>query len=129
MVVDYLQRMHTDKPCKSEEERMATLSACVRDIALYQKIPVLCLSSLSRANLLRGSGQLDYDHWGHIQIEKEARDGQQPQFKLSLDGQRFGPHFDPEYLDMHEAGTHFVERIPLPQAQDDHDFTSDSQSY
>lgn len=111
VVIDYLQKIRPDKEYKSDEARITDFSATVTAIAKDLRIPVLCISSLSHEGKLRGSRAMEYDHWGHVQIEKQDQktEAGHYMFRVSLDGQRFGPQFEPSSIFMIPDENRFAE--------------------
>lgn len=72
VVVDYLQLMRAAKEIKERRHQVEAVSQGLKTLALQYKVPVLCLSSLSRASnddknkpptlaSLRESGELEHD--------------------------------------------------------------------
>jgi len=67
MIVDYLQILNSGKKHRDKRADVEAVSGLLKNVAMQYKIPVLCLSSLSRGNndpsmaSLRESGELEHD--------------------------------------------------------------------
>jgi hypothetical protein len=72
VVVDYLQLIRAPKDIKDRRHQVEAVSQGLKTLALHHKVPILCLSSLSRASTdeknkpptlasLRESGELEHD--------------------------------------------------------------------
>ena len=127
VVIDYLQRIRPEKDYKSDEQRISDLSMTVTEIAKDLRLPIVGLASLNRTEKLRGSGQLDYDAWGHIRLEAAEKcdvDGNLP-VTMHLDKQRFGPRLDPQVMILSGAEGCFQNPAPAGEewtpGEDDRD--------
>ena len=93
--VDYLQAIRLAGGSAIDEyERVSEVSDVLRHCAKRFNVPVVAISSLSRKDELRGSGQLDYDATTHIRLTVES-EGEPPDYHRVVvgyvDKNRFGP--------------------------------------
>ena len=93
LVVDYIQRISEKaKRDESEASRVGNISRTLANIAKEVRCPMIAISSLSRAGNLRGSGDLDYDAWAWINMDKASDWGPKNlKYTVSFEKQRFGP--------------------------------------
>ena len=95
LVLDYLQAMTPDQKYRSDESKITDFSGTCRAIAKDLRVCVLAIATLSNEGNLRGSGQIGYDAWGHINL-RQADDYAIPgnmHYQADIEKQRFGPTF------------------------------------
>lgn len=101
LVVDYIQRLMGDPGVRygTEEEKIATSSTALANLAKETGIPVLAIAAENRAGELRGSGILDYDAYCKLRLAKaEDWTPQNLVYEASFTKQRFGPQAEPQRM-------------------------------
>ncbi len=108
VVVDYLQRIMPDSHMQknSDESKVREISTTLANMAKETGVPVVAVSSLSRAGNLRGSGQIEYDAYSMLRIDKAEHPSDPSKqwrvdnlvYSINVEKQRFGPPAETQYL-------------------------------
>lgn len=110
IVIDYLQRIIPDKHMakNNDESKIREISTTLANMAKETGVPIVALSALSHNGHLRGSGQIQYDAYSILRIDK-ADHPQDPSlqwrvdnliYAINIDKQRFGPPAETQYLQL-----------------------------
>jgi replicative DNA helicase len=135
IVIDYLQRIIPDKHMlkSSDEAQIRAISTTLANMAKETKIPIIAISSLSRAGHLRGSGQIDYDVYAALRMERADHPEDYSKrwtldnlvYALHFDSQRFGPPAETQYLTLlGDEG-----RLSEPEREARHDSSYHQENY
>jgi archaellum biogenesis ATPase FlaH len=111
LIVDYLQLVHAPRDIRERRLQVESVSQALKTLAVQYKVPVVCMSSLSRAEVgnrdrrpqlsdLRESGELEHDadvilllHRGFQQEETELIVAKNRNGRVGVTSLRFRPEF------------------------------------
>jgi len=91
-ILDYLQAFKRDEGIRKEHEHVEMCTNTVRECAKEFGVPILAMASESKDQGLRYSGQIEYDAYGIMRIEKA--EGYSPHnlvHQCTIYKNRFGP--------------------------------------
>jgi len=114
-MLDYIQAITPAKNYGNEESKIADFSNGIRAMAKEFKIPIICISALSREGKLRGSGMLDYDAWAHIKLKQSETFKEDGLVNVSFEKQRFGPLAYDTQLKLIGGEQRFVDPVYLEE--------------
>jgi replicative DNA helicase len=96
LILDYLQALRSEGRVESEERRVSEATSTCTQIAKDLKTRFLVVSSESNEGRLRYSGQIEYDAWGWLRLERQdTLQAQEDVILATVKKNRFGMRPDP----------------------------------